>query len=70
MACRCSDIGAERYTGAGDGCTMTGKIATAEEVAGWDIDVRPDGLAPVGWATQLTVRKFTLNAVPLSRGFW
>ena len=26
-----------------------GKIATAEEVAGWDIDVRPDGLgAPVG----------------------
>ena len=26
-----------------------GKIATAEEVAGWDVDVRPDGLgAPVG----------------------
>ena len=26
-----------------------GKIATAEEVAGWDIDVRPDGLgAPIG----------------------
>ena len=26
-----------------------GRIATAEEVAGWDIDVRPDGLgAPVG----------------------
>lgn len=26
-----------------------GKIATAEEVSGWDIDVRPDGLgAPVG----------------------
>ena len=26
-----------------------GKVATAEEVAGWDIDVRPDGLgAPVG----------------------
>ena len=26
-----------------------GKIATAEEIAGWDIDVRPDGLgAPVG----------------------
>ena len=26
-----------------------GKIATTEEVAGWDIDVRPDGLgAPVG----------------------
>ena len=26
-----------------------GKIATVEEVAGWDIDVRPDGLgAPVG----------------------
>ena len=26
-----------------------GKIATPEEVAGWDIDVRPDGLgAPVG----------------------
>ena len=26
-----------------------GKIATAEEVSGWDIDVRPDGLgAPIG----------------------
>ena len=26
-----------------------GKLATSEEVAGWDIDVRPDGLgAPVG----------------------
>ena len=26
-----------------------GSIATAEQVAGWDIDVRPDGLgAPIG----------------------
>ena len=26
-----------------------GKIATVEEVSGWDIDVRPDGLgAPIG----------------------
>ena len=26
-----------------------GKIASKEEVAGWDIDVRPDGLgAPIG----------------------
>ena len=31
-----------------------GKIATAEEVAGWDIDVRPDGLgAPVGMGTAI-----------------
>ncbi len=31
-----------------------GTIATAEEVAGWDIDVRPDGLgAPVGMGTAI-----------------
>ena len=31
-----------------------GQIATKEEVAGWDIDVRPDGLgAPVGSGTAL-----------------
>ena len=41
-----------------------GKIATAEEVAGWDIDVRPDGLgAPVGMAMLLTARKSTLISV-------
>ena len=29
-----------------------GQIATLEEVAGWDIDVRPDGLgAPIGSGT-------------------
>jgi len=34
---------------AGDRVFNLGKIATPEEVAGWDIDVRPDGLgAPVG----------------------
>jgi len=31
-----------------------GTIATAEEVAGWDIDVRPDGLgAPIGMGTAI-----------------
>ena len=31
-----------------------GQVATKEEVAGWDIDVRPDGLgAPVGSGTAL-----------------
>ena len=31
-----------------------GQIATKEEVAGWDIDVRPDGLgAPIGSGTAL-----------------
>ena len=32
-----------------------GQIATKEEVAGWDIDVRPDGLgAPIGSGTALS----------------
>ena len=31
-----------------------GKLATKEEIAGWDIDVRPDGLgAPIGSGTAL-----------------
>ena len=31
-----------------------GEIASKEEVAGWDIDVRPDGLgAPIGSGTAL-----------------
>ena len=31
-----------------------GQIASKEEVAGWDIDVRPDGLdAPIGSGTAL-----------------
>ena len=31
-----------------------GQIATKEEIAGWDIDVRPDGLgAPIGSGTAL-----------------
>ena len=32
-----------------------GKLATKDEIAGWDIDVRPDGLgAPVGSGTALS----------------
>ena len=31
-----------------------GKLATSEEIAGWDIDVRPDGLgAPVGFGNAI-----------------
>ena len=41
-----------------------GQIATKEEVAGWDIDVRPDGLgAPIGSGTALLEKKYTLNNV-------
>ena len=39
---------------AGDRKFNLGQIATQEEVAGWDIDVRPDGLgAPIGSGTAL-----------------
>ena len=39
---------------AGDRKFNLGQIATKEEVAGWDIDVRPDGLgAPIGSGTAL-----------------
>ena len=41
-----------------------GQIATAKQVAGWDIDVRPDGLgAPVGAAMLLMEKKFMQNYV-------
>ena len=41
-------------TSASDRKFNLGQIATSEEVAGWDIDVRPDGLdAPIGSGTAL-----------------
>ena len=41
-------------TSASDRKFNLGQIATKEEVAGWDIDVRPDGLgAPIGSGTAL-----------------
>ena len=41
-------------TNASDRKFNLGQIATKEEVAGWDIDVRPDGLgAPIGSGTAL-----------------
>ena len=37
-----------------------GQIATKEEIAGWDIDVRPDGLgAPIGSGTALICLLYT-----------
>ena len=41
-----------KTTAASDRKFNLGQIATSEEIAGWDIDVRPDGLgAPIGSAT-------------------
>ena len=41
-------------TAASDRKFNLGKIATKEEIAGWDIDVRPDGMgAPIGSGTAL-----------------
>ena len=41
-----------------------GQLATAEQVAGWDIDVRPDGLgALLEQAMPLTVKKFMQTVV-------
>ena len=41
-------------TSASDRKFNIGKLATKEEIAGWDIDVRPDGLgAPIGSGTAL-----------------
>ena len=41
-------------TSASDRKFNIGKLATKEEIAGWDIDIRPDGLgAPIGSGTAL-----------------
>ena len=49
-----------------------GSIATAEQVAGWDIDVRPDGLgAPIGAGSAIDETGYiqpTIQALQAERG--
>ena len=45
-----------------------GSIATAEQVAGWDIDVRPDGLgAPIGAGNAIDGEEVYTDRCLLSR---
>ena len=51
-------------TSASDRKFNLGKIATKEEIAGWNIDVRPDGMgAPIGSGSALLGEEIYLSLI-------